>query len=106
MYTGVPPSSCITTKAKGTRLYDQNDRSILNFTSGQTISLSAHSEKVEVVQHYVAQLDHLLSNMVAHPVVELAERLARLLPAPLKKSFFLDTGSEHRGGNQDGQAVH
>lgn len=32
--------------------------------------------------------------MITQPVVDLAERLARLLPAPLEKSFFLNTGSE------------
>lgn len=32
--------------------------------------------------------------MITAPVVELAERLARFLPPPLEKSFFLNTGSE------------
>ncbi|KAL4991900.1 pyridoxal phosphate-dependent transferase [Aspergillus falconensis] len=96
MSTGVPYSPFVATKAKGTRLYDQNGRSILDFTSGQMSSLLGHShpEIVEVVKHYVAELDHLLSNMITHPVVGLAERLARFLPAPLEKSFFLNTGSE------------
>ncbi|KAF9894551.1 hypothetical protein FE257_006436 [Aspergillus nanangensis] len=96
MTTGVPFSPVVITKAKGTRLYDDNGRSILDFTSGQMSSLLGHShpEIVEVVQKYVAELDHLLSNMITHPVVDLAERLARILPAPLEKSFFLNTGSE------------
>ncbi|KAB8230437.1 pyridoxal phosphate-dependent transferase [Aspergillus alliaceus] len=96
MRTGVPLSSVIITKAKGTRLYDINNRQILDFTSGQMSSLLGHShpEIVEVVQKYIAELDHLISNMVTYPVVELAERLARFLPGPLEKSFFLNTGSE------------
>lgn len=94
--TGVPSSPVIITRAKGTRLYDSNGRQILDFTSGQMSSLLGHShpEIVEVVRNYVGELDHLLSNMITVPVVELAERLARLLPAPLEKSFFLNTGSE------------
>lgn len=32
--------------------------------------------------------------MITQPVVDLAERLAHILPAPLQKSFFLNTGSE------------
>ncbi|KAH7397564.1 pyridoxal phosphate-dependent transferase [Cadophora sp. MPI-SDFR-AT-0126] len=94
--TGVPSSPVIITRAKGTRLYDANNNSILDFTSGQMSSLLGHShpEIVAVVQKYVAELDHLLSNMITHPVVNLAERLARHLPAPLQKSFFLNTGSE------------
>ncbi|KAL4865298.1 hypothetical protein BDV12DRAFT_174821 [Aspergillus spectabilis] len=96
MSTGVPYSPVVITKAKGTRLYDENGRWILDFTSGQMSSLLGHShpEIVEVVQKYVAELDHLLSNMITCPVVDLAERLGRLLPAPLEKSFFLNTGSE------------
>ncbi|KAF4784376.1 aminotransferase class III [Colletotrichum scovillei] len=96
MSTGVPYSPVIITKAKGTKLYDAEGRQILDFTSGQMSSLLGHShpEIVEVVQKYVAELDHLLSNMITQPVADLAERLGKLLPAPLEKSFFLNTGSE------------
>ncbi|CAG8363106.1 unnamed protein product [Penicillium salamii] len=96
MTTGVPFSPVVITRAKGTRLFDSSGRSILDFTSGQMSSLLGHShpEIVEVVKQYVSELDHLLSNMISHPVVDLAERLAKVLPAPLEKSFFLNTGSE------------
>lgn len=96
MNTGVPFSPVVITKAEGTRLYGENDRQILDFTSGQMSSLLGHShpEVVAVVRKYVAELDHLLSNMISYPVVNLAERLARFLPPPLEKSFFLNTGSE------------
>ncbi|KAE8153750.1 pyridoxal phosphate-dependent transferase [Aspergillus avenaceus] len=96
MKTGVPFSPVVITKAQGTRLYDSSGNSILDFTSGQMSSLLGHShpEIVEVVRQYVSELDHLLSNMITQPVVDLAERLARFLPAPLVKSFFLNTGSE------------
>lgn len=96
MSTGVPYSPTVITKAQGTRLYDDRNRQILDFTSGQMSSLLGHShpEIVSVVQKHVAELDHLLCNMITHPVVDLAERLARFLPAPLEKSFFLNTGSE------------
>jgi 4-aminobutyrate aminotransferase-like enzyme len=96
MSTGVPYSPVIITKAQGTWLLGADGREILDFTSGQMSSLLGHShpEIVEVVQKYVAELDHLLSSMITQPVVDLAERLARILPAPLQKSFFLTTGSE------------
>lgn len=96
MKTGVPYSRVVITKAKGTRLYDGNNRQILDFTSGQMSSLLGHShpEIVEVTQRHIAELDHLLSNMITYPVVNLAERLAGFLPPPLEKSFFLNTGSE------------
>lgn len=96
MSTGVPPCPVVITKAKGTRLYDASGRSILDFTSGQMSSLLGHShpEIVEVVRNQVGELDHLLSNMITQPVVDLAARLAKFLPKPLEKSFFLNTGSE------------
>ncbi|RFU80032.1 2,2-dialkylglycine decarboxylase [Trichoderma arundinaceum] len=96
MYTGVPFSPSIIVKAQGCKLYDIHGREILDFTSGQMSSLLGHShpEVVEVARHYVGELDHLLSNMITPPVVELAQRLAKFLPAPLEKSFFLNTGSE------------
>ncbi|KPM35418.1 2,2-dialkylglycine decarboxylase [Neonectria ditissima] len=96
MTTGVPFSPIIITRAQGTRLYDADNKQILDFTSGQMSSLLGHShpEIVEVVKKHVSELDHLLSNMITHPVVNLAERLARFLPSPLQKSFFLNTGSE------------
>lgn len=96
MATGVPYSPVVITKAKGTRLYTSEGREILDFTSGQMSSLLGHShaEIVEVVRRYVGELDHLLSNMITQPVVSLAERLGQLLPRPLQKSFFLNTGSE------------
>lgn len=96
MSTGVPLSPVIISRAQGTRLFTADNRQILDFTSGQMSSLLGHShpEIVEVVRQYVGQLDHLISNMITQPVVDLAERLARLLPAPLEKSFFLNTGSE------------
>ena len=95
MSTGVPPSPVIIRKAAGCKLYT-DDKQILDFTSGQMSSLLGHShpEIVEVIKHYAENLDHLLSNMVTQPVVDLAERLASLLPQPLQKSFFLNTGSE------------
>ncbi|CAH0042246.1 unnamed protein product [Clonostachys rhizophaga] len=96
MYTGVPFSPAVIIKAKGTKLYDADGREILDFTSGQMSSLLGHShpEVVEVVKRYVGELDHLLSNMISPPVVDVAQRLARLLPGDLEKSFFLNTGSE------------
>lgn len=96
MSTGVPYSPIKIVKASGTKLYDSDGKQILDFTSGQMSSLLGHShpEIVQVVQQQVAELDHLLSNMITEPVVQLAERLGRLLPRPLEKSFFLNTGSE------------
>jgi 4-aminobutyrate aminotransferase-like enzyme len=96
LYTGVPFSPAIITKAEGVRLHDSTGRSILDFTSGQMSSILGHShpEVVEVARKYVGELDHLLSNMVTPPVVEMARRLSTFLPAQLCKTVLLNTGSE------------
>jgi 4-aminobutyrate aminotransferase-like enzyme len=92
--TGVPFSPAVIVNALGTRLYDIEGNQILDFTSGQMSSLLGHShpEIVQVIQKSAAELDHLLSNMISPPVVDLGERLRRILPRPLEKSFFLNTG--------------
>jgi 4-aminobutyrate aminotransferase-like enzyme len=96
MNTGLNFVPRIITRAKGTLLYDVDNKVSLDFTSGQMSTLLGHShpEIVEVVSKYVGELDHLMSLMISMPVVDLAENLARILPAPLQKSFLLSTGSE------------
>lgn len=95
-YTGVPYCPVLVVAAQGTKLFTSNGKTILDFTSGQMSSLLGHShpEIVGVVSSQVGKLDHLLSNMVTEPVVELAKSLAEVLPQPLSRSFFLNTGSE------------
>jgi 4-aminobutyrate aminotransferase-like enzyme len=96
MNTGAPFTSIIINRAKGTFIYDVDNREIIDFTSGQmSASLGhGHPEIVEVVSKYVGELDHLNSTILSPPVVDLAEKFAQILPAPLEKSFFLSTGSE------------
>jgi 4-aminobutyrate aminotransferase-like enzyme len=96
MNAGVPFLPTIITRAKGTLLYDVDNKAILDFSSGQMSAFIGHShpEIVEVVRKYMGELNHLNSQMVSIPVVDLAEDLTQILPAPLEKSFFVSTGSE------------
>ena len=82
-------------RAKGSYVYDADDRPILDFTSGQMSALVGHSHPkiVEAVQRQVATVAHLFSGMLTRPVVELAERLAALAPG-LDKVLLLSTGGE------------
>ena len=82
-------------RAKGSYVYDADDRAILDFTSGQMSALVGHSHPkiVEAVQRQVATVAHLFSGMLTRPVVELAERLAALAPG-LDKVLLLSTGGE------------
>jgi 2,2-dialkylglycine decarboxylase (pyruvate) len=82
-------------RAKGSYVYDADGRAILDFTSGQMSSILGHSHPkiVATVQAQIAQLDHLFSGMLSRPVVDLAERLAKLAPG-LDKVILLSTGAE------------
>ncbi|WP_119272360.1 aspartate aminotransferase family protein [Taklimakanibacter deserti] len=81
--------------AKGSFVYDADNRPILDFTSGQMSALLGHSHPkiVAAVRHQIDRVAHLFSGMLSWPVVELAERLAALAPG-LDKALLLSTGAE------------
>jgi 2,2-dialkylglycine decarboxylase (pyruvate) len=83
-------------RAQGSYVYDEQGRSILDFTSGQMSAILGHShpEIVRVVRESIGKLDHLFSGMLSRPVVDLAKALALQLPQPLSKSLLLTTGAE------------
>ena len=85
----------VASHAEGAFVYDARGRRVLDFTSGQMSSILGHShpEIVAVVREAVATLDHLFSSMLSVPVVELAEKLASLVPA-LPRVMLLSTGGE------------
>jgi 2,2-dialkylglycine decarboxylase (pyruvate) len=86
----------IVERAAGSFVYDADGRAILDFTSGQMSAILGHShpEIAETISRYAANLDHLFSGMLSRPVVELAEKLAKITPGKLARSLFLSTGAE------------
>lgn len=83
-------------RAEGRHVYDADGRAILDFTSGQMSAVLGHShpEIVAVVRDSIGRLDHLFSGMLSRPVVDLATKLASLLPPPLERCLLLSTGAE------------
>ncbi|MFF5986555.1 aspartate aminotransferase family protein [Prauserella flavalba] len=83
-------------RAKGTSVFTEDGRELLDFTSGQMSAILGHShpEIVATVREQVGKLDHLHSGMLSRPVLELARRLTDTLPDPLDKAMFLSTGAE------------
>lgn len=83
-------------RAEGRFVYDADGRAILDFTSGQMSAVlgHCHPEIVAVVNESIGRLDHLFSGMLSRPVVDLATRLASLLPPPLERCLLLSTGAE------------
>ena len=82
-------------RAEGAFVYDAAGKRVLDFTSGQMSAILGHShpEIVATVREGIGRLDHLFSSMLSAPVVDLAETLARLVPA-LPKTMLLSTGGE------------
>jgi 2,2-dialkylglycine decarboxylase (pyruvate) len=86
----------VVAKAEGAWVMTTDGRRILDFTSGQISSTLGHNHPriVEAVERSLREVIHLNSWMVSEDVLELAKRLAGLLPDPLSRSILLNTGSE------------
>lgn len=83
-------------RAEGSRIYDDQGRAILDFTSGQMCATLGHNHPsiVAAIQHSCQHVAHLFSWMLAPPVIELCRELAALLPPSLQKVVLLNTGGE------------
>ena len=86
----------IVEKATGSYVTDAKGRRILDFTSGQMCATVGHNHPniVAAIKRSCDNALHLFSGMIPRSVVQLAEALAEILPPPLRKSLFLNTGSE------------
>jgi len=86
----------IVEQAQGCYVYDAAGRKILDFTSGQMCATVGHNHPniVAAIKRSCDNALHLFSGMIPKSVVQLADALAKILPAPLRKSLFLNTGSE------------
>ncbi|MFC7339876.1 aspartate aminotransferase family protein [Saccharopolyspora griseoalba] len=82
--------------AEGAWITTKEGERILDFTSGQISSTLGHNHPkiVEAIQRSLREVIHLNSWMVNDDVLELASRLAALLPDPLVRSMLLNVGSE------------
>ena len=83
-------------KAQGCYVFDAKGRKILDFTSGQMCATVGHNHPniVAAIRKSCDTALHLFSGMIPRSVVQLAEALAKIVPKPLAKSLFVNTGSE------------
>ena len=83
-------------RAEGTYIYDENGRAVLDFCSGQMCATLGHNHPavVAAIERSTREVLHLFSGVLSTPVLELAERLAALLPEKLQRMMFLSTGGE------------
>lgn len=86
----------IVEKAQGCYVWDATGKKILDFTSGQMCATVGHNHPgiVAAIKRACDTALHLFSGMIPRSVVELAEAIARIVPRPLSKSLFVNTGSE------------
>lgn len=84
-------------RGEGSRLFDAEDRSYLDFTSGIGVTSTGHCHPrvVEAVRHQAGQLIHGQVTTVMHPrLLELTERIGVHLPDGIDSLFFANAGTE------------
>src|SRR5439155_11764002 len=83
-------------RAQGCYVWDATGKKILDFTSGQMCATVGHSHPnvVAAIKKSCDTALHLFSGMIPRSVVQLADKLAKIVPKPLKRSLLLNTGSE------------
>ena len=81
-------------------LYDQEDKEYVDFYGGVSVMNCGHSNP-EIIKDTIEQLNnlqHTSTLYLTQPMADLAERLARILPGDIKRTFFCVTGSEANEG--------
>lgn len=81
-------------------LYDENGKAYTDFFAGVSVVACGHcnpaitSRTIEQLQ----QLQHTTTIYLTQPAVDLAERLEKVLPGGLRRTFFVNSGSEANEG--------
>ena len=83
-------------RGQGSEVEDINGKRYLDFNSGQMCAALGHNHPTitAAVKSACDTLIHAHSSYFNVPEIELAERLASLMPEPLKKSMFLQSGAD------------
>ena len=93
---GVDPPPLSIRSGNGVFLETQDGRQILDAISSWWVNIHGHSHPAiaEAVAGQAARLEHVLFAGFSHePAEELAVRLGKVVPAPLRHVFFSDDGS-------------
>jgi 4-aminobutyrate aminotransferase-like enzyme len=87
-------------RGRGQYLYDSNGRQYLDCFAGVSVINAGHChpEITARICDQIQTLQHVCNIYLTQPIVELAERLARITPGRLQKSFFCNSGSEANDG--------
>jgi len=87
-------------QGKGQYLYDHEGRQYLDCYSGVSVVNAGHCHPyiVDRICEQARTLQHTTTIYLTQPIVDLAERLASIMPGDIKKSFFCASGSEANEG--------
>src|SRR6202171_3310639 len=95
-HEGVDPAPLRIRRGEGVYLETQDGRRILDAISSWWVNLHGHSHPAiaAAIAAQAARLEHVLFAGFSHkPAEELAARLGKIVPAPLRHIFFSDDGS-------------
>lgn len=83
-------------RAAGSEIWDTDGKCYLDFNSGQMCSALGHNNPrvTAAVQRGLETLTHASSVYYNVPQVQLAERLAASVDAPLKRTLFIQSGAD------------
>ena len=83
-------------RGSGSEVEDINGKKYLDFNSGQMCAALGHNHPTitAAIKQACDTLIHAHSSHYNVPEIELAERLGKLMPEPLKKSMFLQSGAD------------
>ena len=86
----------VVTRAKDQYVWDADGNEYLDFFGGiVTVSVGHCNEQVNrKVHEQMDKLEHVSTVFLNEPQVALAQKLAQIAPAALKKSFFTNSGTE------------
>lgn len=83
-------------KAKGSYVYDHNNKAYLDLISSWWVNLHGHanSQIANAIYRQAINLEHVIFAGFTHkPAITLCEKLSKILPINLSKFFFSDNGS-------------
>jgi len=93
---GVDPAPLVVRAARGVFIETQDGRQILDAISSWWVNIHGHAHPAiaQAIAQQAAKLEHVLFAGFSHePAEELAMRLGKVVPAPLRHVFFSDDGS-------------
>lgn len=87
-------------RGEGSRVWDADGREFIDLTAGWGVTCigHCHPELVRAIEEQARTLIQTTNIVFTEPQLDLAERLARIAPDPIGKSFFASSGAEANEG--------